>query len=100
MNTISFDVSREAMQLIQRIVERAEHLADQLGRPRPPRARLTMDLVACHAACPLQLTELLVAGPADFAHDVWGIHHHIDRRTGELRDCFFPRYARANNPLA
>lgn len=29
----------------------------------------------------------------NFAHDVGGIRYHLDRNTGELADCFRPRYS-------
>jgi len=53
-----------------------------------------MDLEACHTnECALDLEAMLSAGRADFAHDVLGIARHLDRDTGKLRDCFFPRFA-------
>ena len=52
-----------------------------------------MDVSACHIVCPLKLEELLVAGDGDFAHDVAGIKRHINRESGELGDCFVPRFA-------
>ena len=36
--------------------------------------------------------ELAEADDFNLAHDVFGIHRHIDEATGELRDCFVPRY--------
>lgn len=54
----------------------------------------SMDLTACHLhGCALRLTALLEADNFNFAHDVLGIARHIDRETGELRDCFLPRYS-------
>jgi len=55
---------------------------------------LQMDISACHISCPLKLKELLVADDFNFVHDVVGITRHIDRESGELLDCFLPRYAR------
>jgi len=58
------------------------------------RLDVSMDLTACHLnGCPLDLDGLLNAERFDFVHDVTGICRHIDRTTGELRDCFLPRYA-------
>jgi len=54
---------------------------------------LTMDLGAAHLACPMRLAELADADDFNFAHDVGGIMRHLDRNTGELTDCFTPRYA-------
>ena len=53
-----------------------------------------MDIQACHTnGCCLKLVDLLIAKNGDFLHDVCGINQHIDRETGELKDCFLPRYA-------
>ena len=41
-----------------------------------------------------ELEELLHADGFDFTHDVWGIRRHINRKTGQLEDCFTPRYAK------
>lgn len=58
------------------------------------RLEVTMDLTACHLnGCPLDLDGLLNAGQGDFMHDVAGIMRHINRRTGQLENCFLPRYA-------
>ena len=53
-------------------------------------ARLVM---VAHERKPLRLEELLEADDLDFIHDVFGIRRHLDVATGELRDCFVPRYA-------
>lgn len=53
-----------------------------------------MDIKACHAnGNPLKLKELLEADDFNFAHDVFGIAKHIDRRTGELMHYFRPRFS-------
>ena len=53
-----------------------------------------MDIEACHCnGCPLKLHELAGAKPSDFGHDVFGIRQHLNRETGQLEDCFLPRYA-------
>ena len=58
------------------------------------RMEVSMDLTACHLnGCSLDLDGLLAAENADFIHDVAGIMRHINRQTGELEDCFLPRYA-------
>ena len=31
---------------------------------------------------------------SNMLHDVVGIAHHLDRKTGKLKDCFLPRFAR------
>jgi hypothetical protein len=53
-----------------------------------------MDIAACNAnGCKLKLEEFLAAPGFDFIHDVIGIQRHINRETGQLGDCFLPRYA-------
>ena len=52
-----------------------------------------MDISVVHAHTPLRLTELADADDFDFAHDIGGIGRHLNRETGELEDCFVPRYA-------
>jgi hypothetical protein len=57
-----------------------------------------MDITAAHCnGMTLNLTALLNADDANFAHDIGGIVQHINRQTGELENCFVPRYAAANN---
>lgn len=49
-----------------------------------------------HARTPLALQELLEADDFNFNHDVFGILRHIDGHSGELRDCFVPRFSASN----
>jgi hypothetical protein len=84
--------SREEQPHVERIVDRAK------GLPRVwttmTRLEITMDLAAVHAKIPLRLQELAEADAVNFAHDMCGIFGHLDRQTGELKDCFVPRFAR------
>ena len=53
-----------------------------------------MDITACHAnGNPLRLAELLSADDFNFCHDVLGIRRHINRETGQLENCFVPRFS-------
>jgi hypothetical protein len=89
---VSFAVSDTDASLIDEIVTRALTLARKQG-VKLDRVSLSMDITACHAnGCRLRLNELLCANPFDFSHDVFGIHKHMDRETGQLTDCFSPRY--------
>lgn len=91
--TINFSVTSLEASTIQKIVERAEIIAADLGTTIN-RMSLTMDLTACHAnGTPLKLDELFGADRFNFVHDVWGVMRHIDRSTGKLTDRFLPRYA-------
>lgn len=77
------------LHMIGEIVERAVKLDPQLDK-----LTLAMDLEACHCnGCRLDLGGLLSAQMSDFAHDVWGIQRHINRATGQVMDCFLPRFA-------
>lgn len=89
---INTTCDKKEMDLIVAIVNRVkknheeEIMVDEIG--------LEMDLAACHLnGVPLDLDGLLGASDSDFGHDVFGIQRYIDRKTGELMDCFLPRYA-------
>lgn len=91
---INFKVSRDEQKLIWRIIERANKLAGKFGDDSFDNTMSMMDITACHAnGCPLKLPELLEASDEDFSHDIFGIRRHINRETGELEDCFLPRFA-------
>lgn len=88
----NWKTTKEDAALIGKIVERADAIAKSLGRTPIP--QLSMDLTACHLnGSRLNLERLLAASELDFVHDVWGIHSHIDRESGQLQDCFLPRCA-------
>lgn len=57
-----------------------------------------MDLEAVDRELDMDWQALLDAKDGDFLHDVSGIHHHMDRSTGVLGDCFLPRYTRPQEP--
>ncbi len=93
----SFDVKPEDRLVILAIAQRAVKLAAKY-EALYPQLELIMDITACHAnGCELALSQLLISNDGDFAHDVFGISRHIDRKTGHLGQCFMPRYARANH---
>jgi len=65
------------------------------GDPTCDVMSLDMDLTACHThGCPLDLDHMAQASRADLMHDIAGIHRHLDRTTGQLQDCFVPRFAK------
>lgn len=81
--------TRHEATLIQVIAKRATGLL-----PNVSIMQVAMDVSAVHLnGCPLRLEELAEAENFHFAHDVVGILRHLDRETGQLRDCFVPRYA-------
>lgn len=80
--------TREDVTLIAQIAKRA---ADLL--PSSKLLDIAMDIEVAHWKRPLYLRNLLAARDADFAHDVTGIACNLDRETGDLKNCFVPRYA-------
>ena len=95
MAEISFDVSKADALTILAIGKRAMKDLAVVRRVDPFTVmEIDMDLTAVHAnGCPLRLDALLAADASSFAHDVLGIRKHLDRSTGQLGDCFVPRYA-------
>ncbi len=90
---LNWHVSKSDHELIVEIARRASVMAKSYGDEYLQRDAM-MDLTATHAnGCKLRLLELVDAPKFDFAHDVFGIRRHIDRNTGQMQDCFLPRYA-------
>jgi len=90
---INFKVTDENFKIIHKIAKRAVQMADVHGVDYPM-MDAHMDLTATHMnGNPLRLADLLVADDANFAHDVFGIRRHINRRTGQLENCFVPRFS-------
>jgi uncharacterized protein DUF6874 len=88
---VSFNVGRSEADIIRKIAARAVAEAQRNG-VQYSMMTATMDITATHAnGNPLKLQELLEADAVTFAHDVFGIRHHIDRDTGQLKNCFVPR---------
>lgn len=95
---IKWTASQPELEIIGRIAKRAAVLAAQLGH-EITKSEVMMDIEATHCnGCALMLDDLVAARDADFSHDVFGIRRHLDRSTGQLGDCFTPRYAKANDP--
>ncbi len=93
MRIISFKANKHEFQLISDIVKRAKKLG-LCGFHNYSSMTCNMDITACHAnGNELNLQALLNADAFDFTHDVCGICRHINRETGELRDCFSPRFS-------
>jgi hypothetical protein len=76
--------------LVTKIVDRAINMAPDLITNK---LSFEMDITLAHITNPLRLEDLLAAPDGDFGHDVFGIGSHINRDTGELEDCFSPRYS-------
>lgn len=54
-----------------------------------------MDLIYCiEGGCDLDLERLLNADEFNFRHDIIGIHKHLNRKTKQLDNYFYPRFAK------
>jgi hypothetical protein len=93
--TLSFAIPLAEHELCQAIATRAHDLdAKHNGRDASPMLTWIMDITVTHAnGCPLNLAAFLAADDSEFVHDAFGIARHIDRKTGQLGDCFLPRFA-------
>jgi len=90
MTEIKFNVSKRETEQIEAIMNRFEK-----DCPTFDRLSFYMDLAATHAnGTPLNFESLLAFPDFDFLHDCYGIIDHINRKTGQLEDCFLPRCAR------
>lgn len=93
---IKFNVTDAERDLIIKIAHRADK--ELFGNRQQYDQKVldtVMDLSACIAqGVPLRLDELLEADKFNFAHDVYGIRRHINRKTGKLENCFLPRFYR------
>ena len=92
MGEISFRESREDFYTISEIAHRAKATWPTLGWTV---LDFQMDITAVHAnGRPLRLAELAAADDFNFAHDVLGIREHLNRETGQLENCFLPRFSK------
>ena len=90
---LNWNATVEEMELINKIADRAIAVATSLGVGYP-KMDAVMDITACHSnATPLRLAELLAADDFNFNHDAFGIRANINRNTGQLENCFLPRFA-------
>ena len=84
---------KATLEIEGQVANRAIAIAKKAG-VKLSKIDIMMDIDACHNnGCPLKFQELLEADDFNFSHDVIGIRNHIDRRTGQLGDCFVPRYS-------
>ncbi len=88
------DAARDAaLAIIQRIADRAVALYAEHD-VRVDRQDVLMDITSCHfGGQKLRLDDLLAADNVNFIHDVAGINRHLNRETGELMNCFSPRFS-------
>jgi len=82
----------EKRELILTMFEIAKR-ADDMGILAVDRLTLKMDLENVNKKMKLNFKELLKADDIDFIHDIYNIQLHMDRKTGELKNDFLPRFA-------
>lgn len=88
-----YNITTEDRNTISLIGQRFQQIASRLGR-NIDQLGIELDLIFCHLNdVKLDLERLLGADDSNFVHDVAGINRHIDRETGKLQDCFYPRFA-------
>lgn len=88
---IKFNATKEDCEIIGKILDRAQEMGHLSQRNR---INSDMDITACHLnGTPLRLADWLAANDFNFVHDLYGIDHHMNRRTGKLEGCFVPRFA-------
>ena len=91
---MKFCDNRTEVEIINKIADRFIGIAKEQGI-RLDKMGIVMDVEAAHCnGNPIDLVDLLAASKGDFVHDLDGIRRHIDRTTGQLGDCFSPRYSR------
>ena len=90
---LKWNISKSDYEVVDRIAVRAHLMAKDAGIDYPV-TDANMDITATHLnCCKLKLRELASAPNFDFSHDVFGIRRHLNRETGQLEDCFQPRFA-------
>jgi Family of unknown function (DUF6874) len=92
------DATAADIKTIHAIADRAVELYERLGmfakqsEARFARYAIAMEIMTVHRRItPLRLDEMLAADDSNFAHDIGGIHRHLDG--DRLTDCFMPRFA-------
>lgn len=87
---LNWDVSKEDLLKIRDVVKRAQEVI-----PGIPFGDAEMDLTATHLnGNPLDLDAMLTGRKFDLIHDICGIMYNLDRHTGKLLNCFFPRFSK------
>lgn len=93
MSAVKFTATKSETDTINKIALRATNMRAEYNIENDTLSTM-MDIEAVHCnGCPLDLERLLAADDYYFAHDVFGIEQHIDRKTGRLNGLFMPRFA-------
>lgn len=82
----------EKRELVLTMFEIAKR-ADDMNILAVDRLTLKMDLENVNKKIKMNFQELLKADDMDFIHDIYYIQLFMDRKTGELKNDFLPRFA-------
>jgi hypothetical protein len=83
----------ENNRIIRQIADRAVRLYERYGVKVKPEF-IVFELRFVHEEIvKLRLQDFLDADDFNFAHDIGGIHGHIDIRNNQFTECFLPRFA-------
>ena len=93
MREVNFKVSDADAEIISQIVKRGWAI-NWLRASYADKLSMRMDVMAVHAnGNRLRLADLLAADDFNFAHDIFGIRNCLDRDTGQMMNCFSPRFS-------
>lgn len=89
------EVLELAGKIAKRVGKEVAEIQEEEGKTIPfDEGATAMNIVAVHiSGCRLDLLGLLEARSFDLFHDVFGIGVHLNKETGQLENCFLPRYA-------
>lgn len=97
---VSFTCSEADRKTIRAIARRARALYLDHSVDRDLQD-IEMDVTATHCnGNPLRLADLLKADDFNLLHDISKIARHLDRETGQLTDCFRPRFSQPERKAA
>lgn len=98
MSKVKFTANKDERYLIWLIVNKIQADYKRIfGRKMNSQTLqcLQMDIEAYHCNdTRLRLDELANSSTFNIAHDVFGIHNNIDRRSGKIRGLFLPRFVK------
>lgn len=80
------------------IAEAIFNRAESMGIAPEDKMGVMMDLMAANGEngnVPLDYVKMLAFSDGSFGHDFNGIYANLNRRTGQLENCFLPRCARS-----
>ena len=90
-----YKVTATERKLIERIADRYVVEFQAGSNLGVEKLDVVMDLELVHSNCyRLALEELWLANQFNFLHDVGGIRRNLNRKTGQLENCFRPRFIR------